>query len=120
MNPFAQLVAMASKPRPFVRKPTTGDDRAKPLSKTGAMRAYLQEHGKATVADLAIEADLENTGLVYALLKADIAKGAIERQGNHYVWIESYDDDRRKDIAAAIRLLKSSGYSVRKGGVDHA
>lgn len=118
MNPFAHLVALASKPRPFVRRATPGDAPVRPPTKTGAMRAYLQEHGKATAHDLAIEGDLENTGLVWALLKADIAKGAIERRGNHYVWVEAYDENRRKDIQAAIRLLRSTGYSVTKKGAE--
>jgi len=117
-NPFAQLIAQASKPRRRGWPQPLAASLARPATKTGAMRAYLQEHGKATAHDLAIEGDLENTGLVWALLKADIAKGAIERRGNHYVWIEAYDEDRRKDIQAAIRLLRSSGYVVTKKCAD--
>lgn len=118
MNPFAHLIAQVTTPRPFMRRATPADDQVKPPTKTGAMRAYLQEHGKATAHDLAIEGDLENTGLVWALLKADIAKGAIERRGSHYVWVEAYDENRRKDIQAAIRLLTSSGYRVLKKGTE--
>jgi len=113
-SPFSQLLAIASQPSRgrVVHRLDDGGD--KPVTKTSLMRDYLRKQGKATAADLAIEAGIESTGLVWALLKADIAKGAIERQGTHYVWIDSFDAEQHRAVQSAIKLLKALGYSVKR------
>lgn len=112
-NPFAQLVAqLRARQRRAMRQ--TDAPQQPPTTKTGAMRAYLRARGKATAADLAIEAGLENTGLVGALLKADIAKGAIERRGDHYHWVDTFDQEQHRRVQAAIRTLRAAGYTVNR------
>jgi hypothetical protein len=112
-NPFSQLIAHASCQPRRVRA-ASAVHREKPHTKTEALRAYLREVGRATAADLAMEADLANTGLVWALLKGDIAKGAVERRANQYIWNFDFDEEKQRDISEAIHLLKSAGYSVTK------
>lgn len=118
-NPFAQLVAqLRVRQRRATSQPTPPAQR--PTSKTGVMRDYLRTRGKATAADLAIEANLESTGLVWALLKTDIAKGAIERRGDHYHWVDTFDHEQHRRIQAAIRTLKAAGYTVTRSNARTA
>lgn len=88
------------------------DNQRAPMSKTAAMRAYLKRRGRATAAQLAEDAQLANTGLVGALLKADLDKGVVVREGSWYVWDEGHDEAQRVAIQAAIRLLTAAGYRV--------
>lgn len=113
-NPFAALIAQASsrKQRVAARRRESSD---RPPTKTGAMRDHLRQVGRATAAELAIEAELTgNTGLVWALLKADIAKGAILREGHFYVWNPDFDESRHEHIQDAIRTLRAAGYTVTR------
>lgn len=105
-SPFAHIVAQLT---PVTRPHLALADG---LSKTAAMRQYLKHHGKATAADIATACGLGDTGRVMALLKADIAKGAIERSGAFYYWNDAFDQDNHERIQAAIRLLKAAGYKV--------
>ena len=114
-NPFASLIAqvMASRNssthRPIDRQ---GDQ---PATKTGAMREYLKRAGRATAADLAIEAEVKgNSGLVFALLKADLAKGSILRDGRWYVWNREFDEAQHERIQDAMRTLRAAGYTVSR------
>lgn len=85
MNPFASLISQVTTHRPAKPPARVCAHRADlEHSKAEAMRKYLMQHGEATAADLAAEAKLKNTGLVYALLKWDIGKGYIERCGKFY------------------------------------
>lgn len=114
INPFAALIAQACarKPRITARRANL---EGRPQTKTGAMRAHLRQVGRATAAELAIEAELTgNTGLVWALLKADIAKGAILREGHFYVWNPDFDESQREHIQDAIRTLRAAGYTVTR------
>lgn len=115
LNPFASLIkqVMAA---PSSRANKGVCQRAeRPGTKTGAMREYLRQVGRATAADLAIEAEVTgNTGLVFALLKADIAKGAILRDGHFYVWNPEFDETQHERIQEAIRTLRAAGYSVSR------
>lgn len=115
-QPFDQLL----RTHRLVKARTDGPDSSidKPTSKTATLRAYLKRQGRAKAADLAIEADLANTGLVWALLKGDINKGAVVREGEWYVWDESHDEKRHCAIKAAIRLLKSAGYQVSERNTE--
>lgn len=114
-NPFKLLIdQVTSRRHQFPREPMT-DDAQRPTTKTGAMREYLKRVGRATAADLAIEAEVVgNSGLVWALLKSDIAKGAILREGCWYVWNQDFDHAERTRIQEAIRTLRAAGYTVSR------
>ena len=115
MNPFAALIAQVAAARtPRVRTRTRAEG-ASSSTKTGAMRDYLRRVGRATAADLAIEAGVTgNSGLVFALLKAEIAKGAIVRDGRWYVWNQEFDEAQHERIQEAIRTLRAAGYTVTR------
>lgn len=118
-TPFAQLIQHATRSGKRRKATRLLGHAQKPETKTERLRTYLRQKGRATAADLAIEADLDNTGLVWALLKGDIAKGAIERNGLHYTWNEAYDDQEHEELKAAIRRVRAAGYLVsrkQKGG----
>lgn len=86
MNPFASLISQVTtaRPAPPPRRAYSAHRADREHSKAEGMRKYLMQHGEATAADLAADAGLKNTGLVYALLKWDIGKGYIERCGKFY------------------------------------
>lgn len=115
INPFAALIAQVAAARsPRVCK-RGAQAREQPATKTGAMREHLKRAGRATAADLAIEAEVTgNTGLVFALLKADLAKGAILRDGRFYVWNQEFDESQHEHIQEAIRTLRAAGYTVTR------
>jgi hypothetical protein len=106
LDPFSQLIAYVT--------PRTYPVRQDGVSKTDAMRSYLQQHRRATAAELAKVAGLGNTGLVYALLKQDILKNKIARDGNEYVSNQQFDAERQKLIYSAIKFLNAEGYQVIK------
>lgn len=83
--------------------------------KTEQIRAFLRQHGPATAVDLANLVDLPNTGRVYALLKADIARGSVYRVGHFYHWNPQFDADLQQRLQAAVTLLRANGFSVSKG-----
>lgn len=111
-NPFQQLIKHATRPGRRRKAAKLMGFSQKPDTKTERLRSYLRKHGRATAADLAIEADLDNTGLVWALLKGDIAKGAVEMQGGHYTWNDEYDDQEQQELKAAMRRLRAAGFVV--------
>lgn len=86
MNPFASLISQVTTARqaPPPRRPYSAHSADRGNTKAEAMRKHLMHHGEATAADLAAVAQLKNTGLVHALLKWDIGKGAVERCGKFY------------------------------------
>lgn len=115
-NPFAHLIEQVTHSPRVVHNRPDCHAQARPTTKTDQMRQYLRQRGRATAADLAIEADLcGSTGNVYALLKNDIAKGAIELRGQHYIWVDSFDAEKQRRIQEAIRILRRAGYTVIKG-----
>jgi hypothetical protein len=111
-NPFAQLIQHATRSGKRRKAARLLGHTQKPDTKTERLRTYLRQNGRATAADLAIEADLDNTGLVWALLKGDIAKGAVEMQGGHYTWNDEYDDQEQQELKAAMRRLRAAGFVV--------
>lgn len=114
-NPFANLIQQITHQRRAARTFSVNHSENRPMTKTDRMRQYLRQRGEATAADLAIEADLcGSTGNVYALLKNDIAKGAIELRGQYYVWVDSFDAQKQQLIREAIRTLMRAGYTVIK------
>lgn len=113
-SPFDQLIKHATRPGRRRKAAKLMGFSQKPDTKTERLRSYLRKHGRSTAADLAIEADLDNTGLVWALLKGDIAKGAVERDGQHYTWNEAYDDQDHQELKAALRKVRAAGYVVTK------
>ncbi|MBW8469839.1 MAG: hypothetical protein K0M67_16360 [Thiobacillus sp.] len=84
------------------------------MGKTERMRAYLREVGSANAATLADEADVPQTALVSALLKADLIKGSVFRRGHTYHWNPLFDAQHHQRIADAVRLLRANGYQVKK------
>jgi len=115
-SPFDQLIKHATRPGRRRKAAKLMGFSQKPDTKTERLRTYLRKYGRATAADLAIEADLDNTGLVWALLKGDIAKGSVERDGQHYTWNEDYDDQDHQELKAALRKVRAAGYTVIKRG----
>lgn len=114
-NPFAYLVTSLKRPARTRRVHGLAEPTERPPSKTEAMRQYLRQHGSATASTLALEAGLEgSTGNVMALLKADVAKGLIERRGTHYHWVVEFDEQEHRRISEAIRTLRRAGYTVQK------
>ncbi len=114
-NPFSHLIEQITHGRRMVRSPSESHAQDRPATKTDKMRQYLRQRGEASASDLAIEADLcGSTGNVYALLKTDIAKGAIELRGGLYCWVDSFDQDEHQRIQDAIRTLRRAGYTVIK------
>lgn len=91
------------------------DERVTSLSKTERIRRYLRDVGPANSATLAMEADVPSCALVGALLKGDIARGSVVRDGARYVWNGDWDQHATKQIRQAKALLKRHGYIVTRG-----
>ena len=88
------------------------------ISKTERMREYLRAHGWANSHTLAYEADVPQIALVGALLKNDLARGSVLREGSGYAWNTSWDEQEAREIRAAVAMLKRRGYIVRKEGSE--
>lgn len=115
INPFTALIKQVTAVRSSRTHTSTSRWAELPGTKTGAMRDYLRRVGRATAADLAIEAEVTgNSGLVWALLKADMAKGSITREGHYYVWNHQFDETQHERIQDAIRTLRAAGYTVSR------
>lgn len=114
MGPFEQMAAgLIGRPAwPTVKpvKPVKKADRR--TSKTERMRAYLREQGEACAAVLAEEGDVETTGLVWALLKSDLASGRVFLRNGKYRWNPQFDEQLHKDLMAAKALLRRHGFEV--------
>lgn len=113
MNAFDQLVAQLSPRRrnawpALAPLPTHGQG----INKTETMRRYLQCHGATNSATLALEVELENTGLVSALLKADIERGSVYRHGEKWAWNDEWSAGRQQALRHAAALLRRAGYGV--------
>lgn len=112
MNPMQSIATTLAGRSPWSFAKREPDQR--PASKTERMRHYLRTQGSATAADLAMEADLENTGLVSALLAGDIAKGRLFMRSSKYHWNPQHDEQLQTQLDAAVTLLKRHGYKVSK------
>lgn len=113
MNPMQSIATTLAgrSPWPFQMPAKTEQ---KPTSKTDKLRHHLRAQGSATAQDLAMEADLDNTGLVSALLAGDIAKGRIFIRAGKYHWNPQHDEQLQTQLDAAVTLLKRHGYKVGK------
>jgi hypothetical protein len=115
MNAFDQLVSQLSPRRrlasPAVAAPSTHGPGGG--TKTQTMRRYLQCHGPANSVTLALEAELENTGLVSALLKGDIERGSVYRHGDKWAWNDEWSAAREQALRDAAALLRHAGYVVK-------
>ena len=83
-------------------------------TKTELMRRYLRQHGWANSHTLAIEADVPQVALVGALLKGDLLRGSVIRQGNGYAWNTHYDAQTAVQIQQAKALLRRHGYVITR------
>jgi hypothetical protein len=113
MNPFDHITTTLTGRAPWPFKALTQDEK-KPESKTERIRRYLREQGAATAETLADEADVPGTGLVGALLKADLHRGSVFRRGHKYHWNHQFDIETHKRLAEAARLLRAHGHTVSK------
>lgn len=84
------------------------------MSKTERIRRYLRECGPANSATLAMEADVPQCALVGALLKGDLQRGSVLRQGTRYAWNHQWDIQAQEEISQAKALLRRHGYNVTK------
>lgn len=107
MNAFDQVVVQLL-PRRRLAWPAQAEPSTHGLgvTKTETMRRYLQCHGPCNGATLAIEADLKNTGLVSALLKGDIERGSVYRQGDEWAWNYDWSAAREQSLRHAAALLR--------------
>jgi len=76
---LARMAGTLVRVPPYMRPKAEVADR--PTSKTERMRQYLREHGPTTSAVLAMECDVPTCALVGALLKGDLARGSVWRDG---------------------------------------
>jgi len=84
-------------------------------SKTEQIRALLRSQGPLNAAAIVMEIGLDGgTALVGALLKNDLYKGAVIRQGGCYAWNHDYDQALANELAEARALLRRHGYRVEK------
>lgn len=113
MTPFDNIAATLAGRSPWSFRVSTQND-PKPTSKTERMRNYLRQHGSASAATLADEADVPQTALVGALLKGDMARGSVFHRGNRYHWNHQFDADLHKQLSKAAALLRANGYTVTK------
>lgn len=100
---------------PWVPARVVDEPQQRATSKTERIREHLRTHGWANSHTLAIEADVPQAALVGALLKNDLARGRVLREGSGYAWNTSWDEQEASEIRSAISLLKRRGYIVKKG-----
>lgn len=115
VNPFTHIAATLSGRRawPFAIEEQPPEDTK--VSKTERMRIYLRQHGPTTAAELAMEADVPQTGLVGALFKGDLARGSVYKVGHRYHWNPQFDTALHQRLKEAAALLRAHGYHVKKG-----
>ncbi len=82
-------------------------------SKTEKLREALRSNARLTALQLATLADLDNSGLVGALLKHDIALGRVKFEDGGYYWNHEFDERVRQAIEDAIVVLRRHGYTVQ-------
>jgi hypothetical protein len=113
MNPMQSIATALTgrSPWPF-QMPAKPEP--KPTSKTDKLRHHLRAQGSANAVVLAMEADLDNTGLVSALLAGDIEKGRVFMRAGKYHWNPQHDEQLQAQLKAAANLLKRHGYKVSK------
>jgi Fe-S oxidoreductase len=84
-TPFVTMASVlvrnqpAAIPQPVIRVAIRGRYNGKT-----AMLRHALDHGRFTAQELASFAGLSNSGLVYALLKADMRKGLVSLSGGIY------------------------------------
>lgn len=111
-NALARMAGTLARVPPYMRPKAEVAER--PTSKTERMRQYLREHGPTTSAVLAMECDVPTCALVGALLKGDLARGSVWRDGDRYAWDSSWDEHLAAELRDARALLVRHGYRVTK------
>lgn len=83
-------------------------------SRTEQIRELVRISGPLSAKAIALQLELERTDLVSALLKVDLQKERVRRIGPLYEWNHGYDEAQARELAAAVRLLRRHGYTVRR------
>lgn len=82
-------------------------------SKTAQIRALLRI-GPMNAAAICMEVDIRSTGLVWALLKHDMAMGRVRCVNGMYEMCSEFEQDLQRRIREAKALLLAQGYTVEK------
>lgn len=101
MNPFDQLILLASQPRPA----PAGEY---PDTLTGRLLALIDEHGRISTALLANTACLTSRQ-VWGLLKVPRERGQVRNDERGWSLNPDY---LGHDVAQAVELLRSKGWTV--------
>lgn len=90
------------------------------MSRVATMVNHLKVRGPCTAARLAEIAGLPNSGRVYALLKARIQAGEIQRMGSCWMVNPDYSDEMASELRNARMVLERAGYQVIPPGARRA
>lgn len=113
MSAFAHMASSLASAAPWPA-PARDPAEPRPANKTQAMRELLRAYGRADAVRLAMEAGLERTGSVNALLKGDLASERVTFRAPYYYWNTAHDERQAVEVRQAIALLKRQGYKVTK------
>lgn len=81
-------------------------------SKAARVRELLRQKGPMSAAEICMEVDYPNTGLVSASMKHDIAIGRLSLTNGLYAVNPDYDANLHRSIKRARALLRKHGYTV--------
>ncbi len=84
------------------------------MTKTDLMISHLAR-GSANAATLAMQAQLPNSGRVYALLKTNIERGRVLLRNGRYRLNPDWDEQMQSELRDARILLERAGYRVTRG-----
>lgn len=115
-NPFLQMAStLANQARKAWPCVAIAEERQQPqTTRTDQIRRLLRTNGPLTAQNIAVQLDLERVSLVGALLKADLQVGRVRRIGPLYDWNHGHDEAQARELAAAARLLRRHGFTVRR------
>lgn len=109
-TPWDALLQRQTPAAPFTRD---GEPPVASTSKTGQIRALLKA-GPLSAAAICMEVDVRSTGLVWALLKHDIAMGRVDVEDGIYSLSCEHEQQLQQRIREARALLRFNGYRVEK------
>ncbi|HYW57712.1 MAG TPA: hypothetical protein VE934_12170 [Polaromonas sp.] len=107
-TPWDALLRHQTPAAPFISR---GEPPAPGTSKTEQIRALLRT-GPKTPAEICMDVDLRSSGLVWALLKHDMAMGRVRRVDGCFELCSEFEQQLQQRIRAARALLESNGYRV--------
>lgn len=110
-TPWDALLQRKSQPESFDRCQEASV--ALTTSKAGQIRALLRT-GPMSAAAICMEVDIRSTGLVWAVLKHDLAMGRVRFVNGRYELASEFEQDLQQRIRQATALLLSQGYQVVK------